>query len=144
MATSTNIKHVTEKECTPISHKIKTRNWFLANRCILRVLLGLHDTLLKTTGVPLSVLVRLGRSGFKGACEERPFLLHPAAVIWHHLLLKGAEAYREGIPAPGHNPRQCMSAICMACCRNHHGGERMTPLLGLRQRDTVSFGLYSG
>lgn len=80
------------------------------------------------------------RRGIKGACEERPFLLYPAAVIWHHLLLQGAEAYRERTPASRHNPGRCMSAICPACCRDQCGRERMTPVLELRQRDTVMSG----
>lgn len=39
-----------------------------------------------------------------------------------------------------HNPRQCMSAICPACCGDQCSRERMTPVLGLRQRDTVMSG----
>lgn len=66
---------------------------------------------MKATAV-LRVLAGLRRSGIKGA-----FLLHPAAVIWHHLLLQGAEAYRGGTPAPRRNLGQSMSTICLACCR---------------------------
>lgn len=105
----------------------------------LLVLSGLLGTLSETPGV-ICVLVGSGRRGIKGACVERPFLLHPAAVIWHHLLLRGTEAYREGTPAPRHNPRRCMSAICPAGCRDQCSRERMNPVLGLRQRDTAMSG----
>lgn len=104
----------------------------------LWVLLGLlADYWKKTIGVQ-SLPIGLGRRGIKGAWEERPLLLHPAAVIWHHLLLQGAEAYREGTLAPRRNPRRCMSAICLACCRDRCSREIMTPVLGLRQRNTVN------
>ncbi|CAB1429427.1 unnamed protein product [Pleuronectes platessa] len=44
------------------------------------------------------------------------------------------------MPAPRHNPRQCMSTICTAGCRDQCDRERMTPVLGLRQRNSVSSG----
>lgn len=53
---------------------------------------------------PLVVNERAGEKGRRVASEERPPLLHPAAVIWHHLLLQGARAYRVGQRAPGITP----------------------------------------
>lgn len=79
-----------------------------------------------------------GIVGIKGACEERPFLLHPAAVIWHHLLLQGAEADREGTPTLRRNPRAMYVSHMPGLLQGPVlGRERMTPVLGLRQRDTV-------
>lgn len=104
------------------------------NKNVYWPFLSLRDTLLKTT-VILSVLAGLRRSRIKGA-----FLLHPAAVIWHHLLLQRVEAYREGTPAPRHNPGRSMSTICLACCRASAAGKEWLQCLGLTQRDTVSSG----
>lgn len=74
-------------------------------------------------------------NGIKGV-----FLLHPAAVIWHHLLLQGAKAYRGGTPAPRRNPGRSMSTICLACCRASVASKEWLQCSGLTQRDTVSSG----
>lgn len=68
----------------------------------------------------------------------------------HHLLLQGTQAYRQGLPAPRHNPRQSMSAVCLACCRAGAAAEewrrdvlsveavlRLTARLRLRPRRTA-------
>lgn len=64
-----------------------------------------------------------------------PCWLHPAAVIWRHLLLRGAGAYREGMPAPRRNPRQRMLAICAGTSTE---GKERVQCWGQDKRDAVS------
>lgn len=47
---------------------------------------------------------------------------------------------RRDASPPRHNLRRCMSGICPVCCRDQCSTERMTPVLVLRQRDTVMSG----
>lgn len=78
--------------------------------------------------------------GIKGACVERPLLPHQAAVIWHHLLLQGAEAYREGMPVPQAKPPAMYVSHMPSLLHRALQEEKNDSSVGSRQRDNVMSG----